>query len=53
MTLPAPNNWRIHESVTQVIIICTVSLVLILAGLFPQLVEGIIKPFTAELPLLR
>ena len=53
MTLPAPNNWRIHESVTQVIIICTVILVLILAGLFPQLVEGIIKPFTADLPLLK
>jgi len=53
ITYPLSENWHMLENITQVIIICAIIIVLILSGLIPQLMDGIIKPFMTDLPLLR
>ncbi len=53
VTFPSSEKWQIHERITQVIIVCIAIIILTIAGLVPQLMESIIKPFTANLPLLR
>jgi len=53
VTFPLDNKWHVNEKFSQVIIICFISLLLVLFGLLPQLLQNIISPFTTDLPILR
>lgn len=53
VTFPTSEIWRFNEKISRVIVILLIILVLALSGLVPQLLESIVKPFTANFPLLR
>lgn len=53
ITYPSSEKWQIREKISQVIIIGALIIILLLAGLIPALIEGIVSPFTTNLPLLR
>lgn len=51
-TFPSKEKWEIHESVTEIVFLCAGSLMLILIGWFPKIIQALISGLIINLPVL-
>jgi len=53
ITMPASAKWQRHESNGQVALLLIGVVILIIFGLFPNLLAGLLRPLFVNLPILR